>query len=309
MRAALALVVFSVAAPASAQPPVLAELLDTAGRYVRGFEQDFQTVISDETYVQRERQTRTVNGRTRQTSTVRTIGSETLFMWVKEEQTWLMVRNVLRVDGRAVPDSRARLERAIADVGSQGPEASATGSASLPARPLGFEPLANRFRRLRDESARFNLGAIHRNLNDPMLPFQFVDPAFRPRFSFAISGEESVNGVSTWKLTFAEHTAPTVVTVDGRDSLANGAIWITASGVVLRTQLDLTNPATSLTSSIAVTYGRDPKLAGWVPMRMEETYTQRPSSAGAGHGIDISCVATYSNFRRFVTSGRVVVPR
>jgi hypothetical protein len=228
-------------------------------------------------------------------------------MWVKEEQTWLMVRNVLRVDGRAVPDSRARLERAIADVGSQGPEASATGSSSPPARPLGFEPLANRFRRLRDESARFNLGGIHRNLNDPMLPFQFVDPAYRPRFSFTLSGEDTINGVATWKLAFAEQTTPTVVTVDGRDSLATGALWLTASGVVMRTRLDLTNPTTSLASSIVVTYGRDAKIAGWVPMRMEETYTQRQSREGPG--IDISCIATYSNFRRFVTSGRILVPR
>ncbi len=307
MRAALALVVFSVAVPSSAQPPALADLLDTAGRYVRGFEQDFQTVISDETYVQRERQTRIVNGRARETAAVRTIGSETLFMWVAEEQAWLMVRNVLRVDGRAIPDSRERLERAIADVGPQGPEPSATGSPSPPARPLGFEPLANRFRRLRDESARFNLGGIHRNLNDPMLPFQFVDHVYRPRFAFAISGEEAINGVATWKLTFAEQTTPTIVKVDGRDSLANGAVWVTTSGVVLRTQLDLTNPVTSLTSSIVVTYGRDPKLAGWVPMRMEETYTQQASAAG--HRVDISCIATYSNFRRFVTSGRIVVPR
>lgn len=85
MKAGLALIVFSVAAPSFAQPPSLDDLLETAGRYVRGFEQDFQTVISDETYVQRERQTRMVNGRERRTSTVRTIGSETSFMLGDEE--------------------------------------------------------------------------------------------------------------------------------------------------------------------------------------------------------------------------------
>lgn len=54
---------------------------------------------------------------------------------------------------------------------------------------------------------------------------------------------------------------------------------------------------------IEVDYGRDAKLDMWVPTRMHETYLQSRSTM-INEAID--CVATYSNFRRFETSGRIV---
>jgi hypothetical protein len=274
---------------ASQQPP-LDLLLEKAGRYARGFQQDFETVIADETYVQRERVTRTQAGRERIINSARTINSEMVFMWLPEDRSWLLVRNVLKVDRKDVPDSKARLEHVIAD---------ATPGALLP-----------RFNRLRDESARFNLGRIYRNLNDPMLPFQFVDPSYQPRFTFEIAGEDTIDGVAAWKLTFAEKAMPTVVTVDKHDSFSKGDIWLTSSGIVLRTHLAVENQLTSLRSTFVVTYGRDSKLAGWVPVRMEETYSQRPPASSSDRlATEISCVATYSNFRRFETSARIVTPK
>ena len=53
MRVALALIgLIAVAAPAADEPPALADLLVHVGRYVRGFQVDFATVIGDETYRQ-----------------------------------------------------------------------------------------------------------------------------------------------------------------------------------------------------------------------------------------------------------------
>jgi len=275
---------------AAAQPAPLDQLLERTGRYARGFQHDFETVIADETYVQRERITRIQGGKPRVTSSVRTINSEMAFMWLPEDRSWLLVRNVRKVDNKEVRDSRARLERVIAD-----------------AAPGGLVP---RFRRLRDESARFNLGRIQRNLNDPMLPFQFVDPAYQPRFTFELAGQEVINGVATSKVAFVEKTTPTVVAVDGHDSLSKGEIWLTASGIVLRTHLTIENPLTSLSSSFVVTFGRAATFAGWFPVRMDETYTQRPPAGSIdGLSTEITCSATYWNFRRFETSARVVNPR
>jgi hypothetical protein len=280
----------AASAVVATQPVPLEQLLEKAGRYARGFQHDFETVIADETYVQRERVTRTRAGKAHITNSARTINSEMVFMWLPEDRSWLLVRNVLKVDRKEVPDSRARLERVIAD---------AAPGAMLP-----------RFNRLRDESARFNLGRIYRNLNDPMLPFQFVDQSYQPRFTFEIAGEDTINGVATWKLAFVETALPTVVTVDRHDVFSKGEIWLTSSGIVLRTHLAVENPVTSLSSSFVVTYGRDQKLAGWVPVRMEEAYSQHPPASSFGSLVtDITCVATYSNFRRFETSARIITPK
>jgi hypothetical protein len=58
--------------------------------------------------------------------------------------------------------------------------------------------------------------------------------------------------------------------------------------------------------AVEVDYRRDAKLDLWVPGRMHEIY-QRSFESTILERID--CVATYSNFRRFETSGRMIVPK
>jgi hypothetical protein len=298
------------AAPApGGQAPTLDELLAAAGRYVQGFERDFATVVSDETYEQRDVLTRTIGTRARTTTTTRTIRSETLFLWLPVEHEWLTVRNVRRVDRQNVPDSESRLERIFAEQGSDG---------------------VSRFKRLRDESARFNLGGIRRNVSDLAVPLRVVDPRNQPRFTFSILGRALVAGIPTWQLAFVEVAAtPTMITVDGHDAPSSGVIWAMSSGIILRTQLKLSDPLSHVAVVMTVTYARDKKLAGWVPVRMDERYAQnmqgapgdedaparaaddatlptRRSLAGAPFTEQITCVATYSNFRRFETSARII---
>ena len=228
-------------------------------------------VISDEIYDQADRRT----------NRSREMRSEMLFIWVSDEHTWLVVRNVLSVtDGnktRRIRDSDARLERVLKD------------------------PWLRQVRRLADEGARFNLGRIQRNVNDPTLVLRFMGPTYQPRFEFRLGGQEIVNGVAAWKLTFVERHRPTLIASDEEVS-STGAVWVsTADGALLRTRLAI-SPA-RLTASITVDYGEDAKLAMWVPSRMEEIYTQ------GGLNDSITCVARYSNFRRFETTGRLVPPR
>ena len=56
---------------------------------------------------------------------------------------------------------------------------SMTSSACLPRRGSASRVprRRTRLRRLRDESARFNLGRIYRNINYPTLALQYLDPA------------------------------------------------------------------------------------------------------------------------------------
>jgi len=257
---------------------------------VRQLEADFPAVIGDEEYEQKDvvRTPRGNGGRTRRTR------SEMSFLWMPEEMVWLSVRNVLRLDGAPVGDSRTRLDAAIAD--------------STPGR-------TSQLRRLRDEGARFNIGRIGRNFSDPMLGLQVVDPDFQPRFTFMEGRAERVRGVDTVRVSFVEHGHPTLVARgnDKQDLPAHGEIWIEpANGVVHRTTLVTVDSQFNTRATITVTFSRDKKLDRWLPARMDETYEQQgitvavPSNIAGSFIERIECVATYGNYRRFETSARVL---
>ena len=221
-----------------------------------------------------------------------------LFAWVPERHSWLTVRNVLVVDDRAVPESKGRLDAAFAL-----PEADRLG----------------RLRRLRDEGARFNVGRIYRNFNDPTLVLQFLDAENQSRFAFADLGAENVNGIDARKMSFVERSTPTLLRTNTSDLLSSGLVWVALSdGTVLRTKLTLKDAAANTTADLVVAYQRNPKLDMFVPIRMDETYVQQRIANRAVLGVPsrlgvsterIECVATYSNFRRFETWGRLVVPK
>jgi len=282
--------VVSVVLAQPTREPTLQDLLLRAGAYVHQLEADFSAVIGDEEYEQKDvfRTPRAGGGRTRRTR------AEMSFMWMPDETVWLSVRNVLRVDGATVPDSRTRLDAAIADPTS--------GRAS-------------QLRRLRDEGARFNIGRIGRNFSDPMLGLQVVDPGVQQRFTFMKAGIERVRGVDTVRLSFVEHTHPTLISrgTDKQDLPTHGDVWIdTANGVVYRTRLITDDSKFDMTATIVVAFSHDRKLDRWLPDRMDETYVQQgvavdfPSSVSGSFTERIECVAKYSNYRRFETSARVL---
>lgn len=279
----------------AADSPAPPQLLARAGEYVRRFQLEFAAIVSDEDYRQHvvSRQYSTPPPaslddvrRLPSTSRQRRTRSEMLFLWMPDETAWLTVRNVLTVDGRPVPDSQNRLSDALGDT-------------SVDRR--------TRLRRLRDEGARFNLGSIFRNLNFPTLALQYLDPALQSRFTFTSAGRERINGVETEKIGFDERSRPTFIQEDGADRVSRGAMWVAdADGTVVRTRLELRIPLRETVVSVEVDYRRDARLDMWVPSRMHETYQHSRQSVLVEN---IDCVATYSNFRRFETSGRVILPK
>jgi hypothetical protein len=292
------------------QEASLADILERAGKYVRQFEHDFAMVIGEEHYgqdlVPRRMDDLWRNQRESQYRQAwalhREARSEMLFVRGAQEAMWLAVRNVLMVRDRdregpwtawqPVPESKGRLDRALRDASPR---------------------QASRLRALADEGARFNLGRrIYRNFNTPPLALQFLAPEFQPRFAFTIAGREKVGwaGGPTMKLAFTEHQSPTVIVLKNQDLPSAGELWVReADGVVVRTHLRLTAPRTDESSginlSIRVDYRREAKLEMmWVPSRMEELYVEDRTP-----GERITCTATYSNYRRFETSGRLVIPQ
>ncbi len=279
----LALIVSVIQAPpiVAAQAPSLSQLLARAGEHVRRFEQAFALVLSDEDYDQH------ASGRGYIGPPHRRMRSEMLFMWLPDEAVWLTVRNVATVDGRDVVGSQERLDDAM--------------RATAAERPLRLRALVN-------ESARFNIGRLFRNFNYPTLVLSYLDPVMQPRFTFSGARRERVNGIETWQVNYAERTTPTVIQGDGANRMSRGAVWIAdRDGALVRTRLELTIPRAESTgwATVEVDYQHNTKLGMWVPVKMRETYMEM---RGATLDERISGEATYSNFRQFQSSGRLLTP-
>jgi hypothetical protein len=258
--------------------PVVADLLTRTGEQVRRFEEAFTLVISEENYRQHADGQVIIGFKERRTR------AEMLFLWLPDERAWLTVRNVLSADRHPVAGSEGRLDSAL--------------------RATGSDRLA-RLRAVVNDNARFNIGRTYRNFNYPTLVLSFLDPATQPRFTFKLAGRERIHGVDTWKVSYEERGTPTVIQGDGSDLTSRGSVWVTVQdGAVIRTQLAITIPPAAW-ASVEVDYQHNSKLAMWVPAAMHETYMDMRGAAVHEH---IGGEATYSAFRRFETSGRVLVP-
>jgi len=276
MTRAVAAALIALSFTPGPKPPGLRDVLRRAAEYVRQFERDFAAVITDELYDQED-----FCCGPRKARTVRHIRSEMLFMRLPGQGlSWLTARNVIEVDGQPVPDSRDRLERAM------------RGDAS---------GLVSRVRSVANEGARFNLGQVQRNFNDPILPLLFVDPDYQWRFKFTLGPEEDVDGLRARRIDFRETAEPTIISWStGGGVFTSGSLWVQpADGVVVRTTISATAFRIEV-FEVRVDYRRDPKLDMWIPARMTELYRQ------PGDVETISCIATYSNPRRFETAARIV---
>jgi len=278
---------------AVAQPPSQPELLARIGRYVGEFQREFAVVVSDEDYQQRH--VVRLDGGRREARQTRRLESEMVFLWVPERESWLTARNTRRVDGDAVPDSDDRLAAILED--TDGRQA--------------------RLRQLRDEGARFNIGNVYRNFNDPTLVLQFLDPTLQRRFVFTLEGAVNVGGVEAWGLAFDEITRPSLIQSPTGDLLSTGSIRVRADGTVVQTRLVLDDPEVNTQATISVRYQPNDRLDVWAPSAMEETYVRTGFESLSPPGAPerrvpmaerIEGTATYSNFRRFETSVRLVIP-
>jgi len=309
-----------VAAPPSAAAQAapartIEEAVERAGRYVIDYGEQMALVIGLEQYaqwMQREDFARPV---ARQTI------SE--FALVRVTDDWLGFRDVYEVDGKPVRDRRDRLEKLFL----QSPSAA-----------------VDQGRQIAQESARYNMGGIQRNFNVPTMALFFLQPANLARFRFKKSGEDSIDGVPVWKVGYEEIRKPTIIrTSAGKDMPLKGTLWIDPSdGRVLKTHMEITSEAritagrpnsdpsgfgdlqssqqrrgaadvrrVNSSASITVTYHHEPRLGLLVPSLMVEAYEGASLSQFTGEEslTKINCRATYSDFKRFEASGRVVVPK
>jgi hypothetical protein len=265
--------VLAAVAP-SAQQHNLRDVLDRLDAYLERYESSLATVVAEERYWQ----TLEVGGSRTKTPRTRVLVSDYALARAAGGHAWTGFRDTYEVDGMPVRDREQRLLGLIAD---------------------GSDDSARQALRISRENARYNLGEdiVARTINVPTVALDFIHPRHRSRLSFEKRGEEVIDGVRAWVLSFRERDRPTLLrTPDGRDRRAHGAVWIDpATGEVWRTDLSWDGAPEGM---IVVHYRRDERIGALVPDMMLEEYR-------GAKGLVLG-KATYANYRRFETAGRVL---
>jgi len=239
--------------------------------YVDAYGEKAQIVVATEHYVQEARGTMPGQPQAR-----RIVADLAI---VKVPTGWQGFRDVVEVDGTRVSDRDDRLTRVLVESSGRYDEA----------------------RRLFVESARFNIGSIHRNFNVPTTAMLFFSADNLNRFQFTAKGRQPDG---TWEIAFRERTRPTLIRTPAGDSvLSEGAIWVNPSnGTVVRTRLTFGEAGrTRATARTDVSYRHVTDLDMWLPASMDEAF----ESAGVIVSERISGRALYSNYRQFKTMVRI----
>ena len=255
---------------AGAQAPKIDEVMARVFAYVADYGAQLANVVVEETYRQRA-------PRVRGPAQVRTLRSDYALTWLGPGDGWVGYRDTFEVDGLAVRGREERLRGLL--------ESGATGQAA----------------RIAEQNARFNLrnDLLPRTVNLPTFALDLLQPRYRARFSARRVGSEALDGRTVWRVEFRERDRPTIVrTPEGGDQPSRiEALVDPATGEIHQTTLSWER----VKGSIVVAYERVPGISVPVPVTMFERFMTRG-------GDEISGDATYANYRRFETSGRLIDP-
>ena len=191
---------------------------------------------------------------------------------------WQLHRDVVAVDDVAVADRDDRLAALFADP--------------------GVEP-GRRLREITDDSARYNIGHITRNINVPTFPLLVVHPAYRERFRFDDRGRMQEDGVGVRLVAFREKGRPRIVRGDRfRDVELRGMLAIDErTGELVRAVI--MPRAGDLRSLLQVSFARVAELPVRVPVRLWEWYWVHDVPERDRY---VEGEATYDDFRRYTTA-------
>ena len=154
---------------------------------------------------------------------------------------------------------------------------------------------------LRD-SAAHNLG-LARTTNLPNLPLEFLHIRNRERLVARADGRVMVQGVETTRIVFEEHGTPTLIgnPRTGDDMPAEVRAWIDDTGRLRRAEVITYTSArkSPYEHLVRVEFKESSTFGLLLPVEMYEEFPVPWPSSGRAN-------ATYSNFRRFQTSARIV---
>jgi len=249
--------------------------------YAEAYERQYSGLVAEEDY--------------RQSALRKSVRLRSDYLLVKPERSekWVSFRDVYEVDGVAVRDRDDRLRRLFLQPGVQ---------------------IQSQLMAIQEESARYNMGAVERNINVPLFPLRFLTPENRPRFRFKAGGRHESAGVDVWRVEFEELVRPTIISdLEDRDVPAKGWFLVDqTTGAIVESCLRIAEHGS--TGEIIVSFRRDPALGMWVPAKMTETY-QAPRSGIGQASVRMEPflwgTATYSKFRRFQvkTEETITIPK
>lgn len=280
-RAAAALLaLLPIAVPSAARndppDPVLDAVLERAGQYVLDFERQLSGVVAEEAYVQTSL---SASGAPIMPGGRRQMRSDLLMVKPAGSSRYLAFRDVFEVDKQEIRDRQDRLIKLFV-------EPSASTAAQVQA--------------IMNESARFNIGRVYRNINLPPLALLFLDPGTQRHFKFKTTNSRRVElpmsspaPASAMVVGYEETAHPTIIQNRERgDMSSHGRLWIEPlSGRVLMTELLTDN--SDISACVDVMYRDEPGIGPPVPVEMRERYLRRRD------GSRTEGVATYSRFRQF----------
>ena len=261
-------------ASAASMPVVLSRL----AKYVTEYQTRLGGIVVEENYRQRI-SAETVPGRGIGVPQAVELKSDLLLVRPEGEQRWIQFRDVFQVDGRMIRDRDERLYK-------------------LFVKPTGTTE--EQAMAIQNEGARYNLGAIIRTVNVPILALSFFDADHQPRFTFkrikpgdTREFEGSAKPDDIWAFEYKETSKQTLVRGNNNADLpSRGRIWIEGStGRVLKTELLLDD--IQVKAAITVDYAFAPELNLLVPSEMRERYQMNRSASR------IEATANYSKFRQF----------
>jgi hypothetical protein len=293
------IVLVLAARPAAAQEPKLATVLERAAAYVTELQRQLSGIVAEERYTQEvtsfanrggcpsaSTYQSTLNCRGQLVAPIREeLRSDLLLVKPMGAHEWVQFRDVFEADGKPVRDRSDRLTRLF----------------------LNESPSARiQVGRILEESARFNIGEVTRNVNVPVFALQFLLPANQGRFRFSRTRDRVPDtfarhdmptgafrtSTEVWIVEYRETQTGTVIRTATRQDLpSRGRFWIEpTTGRVLMSELIARDR--TVTATIDVSYQSEPLLGFLVPIEMRERYKSR-------NGERIKADATYGQFRQF----------
>jgi hypothetical protein len=257
--------------------PSADQIARRAGEYVRKYQNEFRFLVADETSIQRIVVPARPDGAPSQ---MRTTRGEMFITFLDAPHHWSAVHDVMEVDGVAVLD---RVD---------------------PATLLQQDDFRSAAARVLAENARFNIGRVRRNFNDPMLALLLFDPERRSRSRYSRTAiEEPGMDVRLATLSFRERDRPTLVhDYSGRPVFASGEAIIDAdSGVVRHTTIAFKDE--DIHAELKTEFAWQEKVQLWVPTLFSERYSK-------GNTMEVTVSESrYTNYRRFEVTGRLLPAR
>jgi len=236
-----------------------------AAAYVRDYRELLTYVMATERYTQK------LNGGFSMYGMDEKPASDVFFCYGPADKVWMAIRDVEIVDGKLLKE-RDNV-RALLNSGQVGAA-----------------------RALKDKNAKYNLGTIVRNFNEPTLSLLVLDDDHRSKCTFVrqrVSGNRVV-------VSFVERGTPTLISnIDGTPAYATGELTIDAATgrvelATLRIRLG------KVDATLTTRYREEARLKMWVPQQFDELYIEDGRNPQK-----ITGKATYSDYSRFDVEVRI----